>query len=148
MMQTWHLETCCRPWTWWCNNATVLAGLANMMMMMIYDAITWTPGKVSAFETVQQTKCTTSSVTKFKQMTATIVPLSRRPDRKSAASTPRWDVSCRTDQSAQPAHAALYHHTDTTTSDWAHRLEKSYIHSFTYSHLTTLFRDYPGEPIR
>jgi len=28
------LETCCRPWTWLCNNATALAGYANMMMMM------------------------------------------------------------------------------------------------------------------
>ena len=29
------LERCCRPWTWWCNNATTLAGYANMMMMMM-----------------------------------------------------------------------------------------------------------------
>jgi len=29
------LETCCRPWTWWCNDATApIAGYANMMMMM------------------------------------------------------------------------------------------------------------------
>ena len=28
------LEACCRPWTWWCNDATALAGYANMMMMM------------------------------------------------------------------------------------------------------------------
>ena len=26
------LETCCRPWTWWCNDATGLAGYAAMMM--------------------------------------------------------------------------------------------------------------------
>ena len=29
------LETCCRPWTWWCNDATALAGYGNMMMMMM-----------------------------------------------------------------------------------------------------------------
>ena len=29
------LETCCRPWTWWCNDAMALAGYANMMMMMM-----------------------------------------------------------------------------------------------------------------
>ena len=28
------LETCCRPWTWWCNDATALAGYATVMMMM------------------------------------------------------------------------------------------------------------------
>ena len=28
------LEACCRPWTWWCNDATALAGYATMMMMM------------------------------------------------------------------------------------------------------------------
>jgi len=27
------LEVCCRPWTWWCNDATALAGYATMMMM-------------------------------------------------------------------------------------------------------------------
>ena len=27
------LEACCRPWTWWCNDATALAGYATMMMM-------------------------------------------------------------------------------------------------------------------
>jgi len=27
------LETCCRPWTWWCNDATALAGYAILMMM-------------------------------------------------------------------------------------------------------------------
>jgi len=26
------LEACCRPWTWWCNDATALAGLATVMM--------------------------------------------------------------------------------------------------------------------
>jgi len=29
------LEACCNPWTWWCNDATALAGYANMMMMMM-----------------------------------------------------------------------------------------------------------------
>ena len=29
------LEVCCRPWTWWCNDATALAGYATMMMMMM-----------------------------------------------------------------------------------------------------------------
>ena len=29
------LEACCRPWTWWCNDATALAGYAKMMMMMM-----------------------------------------------------------------------------------------------------------------
>ena len=29
------LEACCRPWTWWCNDATTLAGYARMMMMMM-----------------------------------------------------------------------------------------------------------------
>ena len=24
------LETCCRPWTWWCNDATALAGYATV----------------------------------------------------------------------------------------------------------------------
>ena len=28
------LETCCRPWTWWCNDATALACYANLMMIM------------------------------------------------------------------------------------------------------------------
>ena len=27
------VEACCRPWTWWCNDATALAGYANLMMM-------------------------------------------------------------------------------------------------------------------
>jgi len=31
------LETCCRPWTWWCNDATTLAGYANLMMMMMMN---------------------------------------------------------------------------------------------------------------
>jgi len=26
-------RVCCRPWTWWCNDATALAGFATMMMM-------------------------------------------------------------------------------------------------------------------
>jgi len=30
-----HLDTCCRPWTWWCNDATALAGYANLMMMYL-----------------------------------------------------------------------------------------------------------------
>ena len=35
------LETCCRPWTWWCNDATALAGYATMMtMMMICNGVT------------------------------------------------------------------------------------------------------------
>jgi len=25
-------RVCCRPWTWWCNDATALAGFATMMM--------------------------------------------------------------------------------------------------------------------
>ena len=29
------LEVCCRPWTWWCNDATALAGYANLMTMMM-----------------------------------------------------------------------------------------------------------------
>jgi len=28
------LEACRRPWTWWCNDATALAGYATMMMML------------------------------------------------------------------------------------------------------------------
>jgi len=28
------LETCGRPWTWWCNHSTALAGYATMMMMI------------------------------------------------------------------------------------------------------------------
>jgi len=28
------MEACCRPWTWWCNDATALAGCATMMMMI------------------------------------------------------------------------------------------------------------------
>ena len=31
------LEACCRPWTWWCNDATALAGYATVMMMMYKD---------------------------------------------------------------------------------------------------------------
>ena len=27
------LEACCRPWTWWCNDATALAGYETTMMM-------------------------------------------------------------------------------------------------------------------
>ena len=29
------LEACCRPWTWWCNDATALAGYATIMIMMM-----------------------------------------------------------------------------------------------------------------
>jgi len=29
------LETCCRPRTWWCNDATALVGYVKLMMMMI-----------------------------------------------------------------------------------------------------------------
>ena len=29
------LEKCCRPWTWWCLDATALAGYANMMTIMM-----------------------------------------------------------------------------------------------------------------
>jgi len=29
------VEACCRPWTWWCNDATALAGYATMTMMMM-----------------------------------------------------------------------------------------------------------------
>jgi len=29
------LEACCRPWTWWCNDATALAGYVKLMMMMM-----------------------------------------------------------------------------------------------------------------
>ena len=28
------LEACCRPWTWWCNDATALAGYANMVSLL------------------------------------------------------------------------------------------------------------------
>jgi len=28
------LEACCRPWTWWCNDATALAGYATMTTTM------------------------------------------------------------------------------------------------------------------
>ena len=28
-------ESCCRPWTWWCNDATTLAGYATTMMIMM-----------------------------------------------------------------------------------------------------------------
>ena len=34
------LEACCRPWTWWCNDATALAGYAKtsttMMMATVF----------------------------------------------------------------------------------------------------------------
>ena len=29
------LEACCRPWTWWSNDATAAAGYATMMLMMM-----------------------------------------------------------------------------------------------------------------
>jgi len=29
------LEACSRSWTWWCNDATALAGYANMMMIQL-----------------------------------------------------------------------------------------------------------------
>jgi len=32
------LEACCRPWTWWCNDATALAGYATMTMMMMMSS--------------------------------------------------------------------------------------------------------------
>ena len=28
------LEACCRPWTWWCNKTTTLAGYATVMIMV------------------------------------------------------------------------------------------------------------------
>jgi len=28
------VEACCQPWTWWCSDATALAGYATFMMMM------------------------------------------------------------------------------------------------------------------
>jgi len=28
------LEACCQPWTWWCNDATALAGYATMTIMI------------------------------------------------------------------------------------------------------------------
>jgi len=31
------LEACCRPWTWWCNDATALAGYATVMMLKTFD---------------------------------------------------------------------------------------------------------------
>jgi len=31
------VEACCRPWTWWCNDATALA----TMMMMMMNQCTW-----------------------------------------------------------------------------------------------------------
>ena len=31
------LETCCRPRTWWCNDATALVGYVKLMMMMMMD---------------------------------------------------------------------------------------------------------------
>ena len=31
------LEASCRPWTWWCNDATALAGYATMMMTTIHS---------------------------------------------------------------------------------------------------------------
>ena len=42
-------EACCRPWTWWCNDATALAGYATMMMTQNRSphAIS---GPLSAFE--------------------------------------------------------------------------------------------------
>ena len=32
------VEACCRPWTWWCNDATDLAGYATMTMMMMMSS--------------------------------------------------------------------------------------------------------------
>ena len=32
------LETCCRPRTWWCNDATALVGYVKLMMMMMMFA--------------------------------------------------------------------------------------------------------------
>ena len=29
------LEVCCQPWTWWCNDATALAGCATTMMIVL-----------------------------------------------------------------------------------------------------------------
>ena len=29
------LEVCCRPWTWWCNDATALAGYATLTILLI-----------------------------------------------------------------------------------------------------------------
>jgi len=37
------LEACCRPWTWWCNDAMALAGHATMMLMMRRTPLTTTP---------------------------------------------------------------------------------------------------------
>jgi len=35
-LSDWRLlEACCQLWTWWCNDATALAGCTNMMMMMM-----------------------------------------------------------------------------------------------------------------
>jgi len=45
---------CCRPWTWWCNDATALAGYATMMMMMI----TWTGRQTHAHLTDYSTRAT------------------------------------------------------------------------------------------
>jgi len=33
------LEACCRPWTWWCNDATALAGYANLIMMVMMNSV-------------------------------------------------------------------------------------------------------------
>jgi len=31
------LDACCRPWTWWYNDATALAGYAAMMMNFLKE---------------------------------------------------------------------------------------------------------------
>jgi len=41
------LEACCRPWTWWCNDATALPGYAILMMMMMMTIIILSPTLLS-----------------------------------------------------------------------------------------------------
>ena len=53
------LETCCRPWTWWCNNATALAGYANLMMMMMMMTINQTEPSQSTDSTISSPSLST-----------------------------------------------------------------------------------------
>ena len=46
------LEVCCRPWTWWCNDATALAGYATTMTMI----------KMWALNACAQLQCTYGEV--------------------------------------------------------------------------------------
>ena len=37
------LEACCRPWTWWCNDATALAGYATPYLVSSFSCVADVP---------------------------------------------------------------------------------------------------------